>query len=63
MGMKIASRDIGIEQYGICFGEYSLHGGAVPIVLRGTGLVGALAVSGLDQEEDHRMAAEALAAL
>jgi uncharacterized protein (UPF0303 family) len=33
---------------------YAAHGGAFPILLRGTGCMGAVAVSGLPQVEDHR---------
>jgi uncharacterized protein (UPF0303 family) len=33
---------------------YAAHGGAFPILLRGTGCVGTLAVSGLPQVEDHK---------
>ena len=33
--------------------EYSAHGGAFPVFVEGTGLVGAVVVSGLPQEEDH----------
>jgi uncharacterized protein (UPF0303 family) len=37
--------------------EHALHGGAFPIIIRGTGIVGTITVSGLTQEEDHEMAA------
>ncbi|MFJ6749764.1 heme-degrading domain-containing protein [Streptomyces sp. NPDC091266] len=40
--------------------RYAAHGGAFPIRLRGTGVVGAVAVSGLPQAEDHALAVEAL---
>lgn len=33
---------------------YAAHGGAFPILVRGTGCVGTVAVSGLPQVEDHR---------
>jgi uncharacterized protein (UPF0303 family) len=33
---------------------YAAHGGAFPILIRGTGCVGTVAVSGLPQVEDHR---------
>lgn len=33
--------------------EYAAHGGAFPIIIRGTGMVGVVAVSGLPQREDH----------
>ena len=33
---------------------YAPHGGAFPIIVRGTGCVGTVAVSGLPEVEDHR---------
>jgi len=42
-------------------GRYALSGGGVPIRVRGT-QVGVLVVSGLAEQEDHRIALEALAA-
>lgn len=42
-------------------GEYAAHGGAFPIVVRGS-LVGAVGVSGLAQHDDHALVVEALAA-
>ena len=42
--------------------EYAAHGGAFPVNVRGTGLVGTVAVSGLPQLEDHRFVVAQLAA-
>ena len=39
---------------------YAAHGGAFPIIVRGTGCVGTVAVSGLPQLEDHRLVVETL---
>jgi len=39
---------------------YAAHGGAFPILVRGTGCVGTVAVSGLPQLEDHRLVVETL---
>lgn len=64
IGRRLASLGQSLEEkYALDPAEFSVHGGAFPIVLRGTGLVGAVAVSGLAQEEDHAMVAEALKAL
>jgi uncharacterized protein (UPF0303 family) len=40
--------------------RYAAHGGAFPILLRGTGCVGTVAVSGLPQADDHRFVVEQL---
>lgn len=39
---------------------YAAHGGAFPLTVRGTGVVGAVAVSGLAQGDDHALVVEAL---
>jgi uncharacterized protein (UPF0303 family) len=41
--------------------DYAAHGGSVPIVLTGTGCVGAVTISGLPQRDDHRVVVEAMA--
>ena len=41
--------------------HYAAHGGSVPILLNGTGCVGAVTVSGLPQRDDHRVVVEAIA--
>jgi uncharacterized protein (UPF0303 family) len=40
--------------------SYAAHGGAFPILIRGTGCVGTVAVSGLPQVEDHRFVVDQL---
>ena len=44
-------------------GLFAAHGGAFPILLRGTGCIGTVAVSGLPQLEDHRLVVETLEAV
>lgn len=39
---------------------YAAHGGAFPIIVRGTGPVAVVTVSGLPQKADHELAVEAL---
>lgn len=43
--------------------EYAPHGGGFPSLLRGTGCVGTIVVSGLPQRDDHELIVEVLAEL
>lgn len=40
--------------------RFAAHGGAFPVIVRGVGCVGTIAVSGLPQREDHRLVVETL---
>mgnify|MGYP002713009736 CR=1 FL=1 len=40
--------------------KYAPHGGCFPIIVKGTGMVGTLTVSGLPQEDDHKVAVHAI---
>ncbi len=44
------------------FPEYAPHGGGFPLLVRGTGRVGVVLVSGLPQQDDHALIVEALGA-
>jgi uncharacterized protein (UPF0303 family) len=48
------------EKYCVSSLEYSAHGGSFPVHLEGTGIVGAVTVSGLPQEEDHALVVECI---
>lgn len=61
MGRKLAlEHKTAAEKYYVDEAEYCFHGGAFPIILKGTGLVGTLTISGLAQNEDHALAVEAI---
>lgn len=47
---------------GLPLADFAAHGGGFPLLLRGTGCVGAIVVSGLTQREDHALVVEAIAA-
>jgi uncharacterized protein (UPF0303 family) len=46
---------------GTSYAEYAMHGGAFPINLKGTGLIGTIIASGLHQRVDHAMVVDAMA--
>ena len=41
--------------------DYASHGGCFPLVVKGSGCIGTVTVSGLPQREDHAMLVEVLA--
>jgi uncharacterized protein (UPF0303 family) len=48
------------ERYNLPDADYAPHGGSFPIHVAGTGIIGAITVSGLTQREDHNLVIEAL---
>jgi uncharacterized protein (UPF0303 family) len=48
------------ERYFVDPRRYSSSGGSFPLILRGTGAVGAITVSGLPQAEDHALVVAAI---
>ncbi|WP_104665605.1 heme-degrading domain-containing protein [Ensifer adhaerens] len=63
-GRELAKAQTNLQaKLGLADADYAAHGGSFPIVVKGTGCIGAVTVSGLPQREDHNMVVEALATL
>ena len=50
------------ERFELSHFEYAAHGGCFPVILKGTGQIGTVTISGLTQEEDHALAVSAVRA-
>ena len=63
VGLKNAARGTTLARDGLPEADYADHGGAVPILVAGVGMVAVATVSGLPQEDDHRLVIRGIAAL
>ncbi|GGX97464.1 heme-degrading domain-containing protein [Massilia dura] len=45
---------------GADLGDFAAHGGAFPLIIRDTGVIGTVTVSGLPQKEDHALVTSVL---
>lgn len=60
--LKLHREGVTLEQkYALPIVDYAASGGSFPIHVDGTGVIGAVTVSGLPQREDHNLVVEALA--
>jgi uncharacterized protein (UPF0303 family) len=50
-----------VGKFALAPSDYAVHGGSFPIRVIGTGVVGAITVSGLPQRDDHNIVVEVLA--
>ena len=63
MGLDLEEKKVTLlERFGLPLTEFAAHGGAFPLTVSGTGVIGSIAVSGLPQREDHEFVVEMLCA-
>jgi len=59
--LKLESKGDTIEsKYGMKKEEYAAFAGAFPLIIKNTGVIGVISVSGLKQEDDHNLVVESL---
>ncbi len=62
-GLEFADKNVKLDvKFGLPAADYALAGGSFPITIRGVGVVGAITVSGLPQEQDHACVVAAIQA-
>lgn len=55
VGLRHRARGETLAKHGLSIDDHADHGGAVPIRVKGVGVVAVATVSGLPQVEDHRL--------
>ncbi|MBC8059840.1 MAG: heme-degrading domain-containing protein [Clostridiaceae bacterium] len=61
IGLKLKLLNKSIEEkYFLSPNEYAPYGGSFPIIIKDTGVIGTITVSGLSQEEDHNLVVETI---
>lgn len=63
VGERMRAKGRSLADHGLAAADYADHGGAMPIRVKGAGVVAVATVSGLPQIEDHRLVVRALEAL
>lgn len=60
VGLRLRLSGNTLAAHGLDERRHAAHGGSVPITVTGSGVIGAVMVSGLPQADDHRLVVEAL---
>lgn len=61
IGRELAKDGVSLDEaHGLNLKEYAAHGGCFPIFVKGTGMIGTVAVSGLEQSKDHELVIEGI---
>ena len=61
IGEQLRSRGKRIEEaYLVSEAEYAPHGGCFPVIIKGSGIIGTITVSGLAQEDDHQLVVDGI---
>ena len=61
MGELLKSRSQTMEKnYLVPESEFAPHGGSFPVIVKGTGVVGTITVSGLPSQDDHNLVVEGI---
>jgi len=61
--LKYLERGRTLAVDGLAGADYADHGGAVPVMVQGVGMVAVCTVSGLAQEDDHRLVIQGIETL